>query len=87
MHNQPMFRVLDKKRLERTRRLLRGEQLHKLKFEDAFRDTLEMMALLIDMTRTFTTPAEYRRIPDHCGSLPAFAKPNGKKTKDRRRRS
>jgi hypothetical protein len=31
-----------------------------------------MMALLIDMTRAFTSPSEFRGIPDHCGSLPAF---------------
>jgi hypothetical protein len=76
-----MFRVLDKKRLERTRQLLRGEKLHKLKFEDAFRGTLEMMALLINMTRTFMTPSEFRRLPDHCGSLPAFPKRDEKKAK------
>jgi hypothetical protein len=82
-----MFRVLDQKRLERTRRLLRGEQLHKLEFTTAFRGTLEMMALLINMTRTFMTATEYRRIPDHCGSLPAFPKRNEKKVKGPRRRS
>jgi hypothetical protein len=82
-----MFQVLDEKRLERTRQLLRGERLHKLKFEDAFRDTLEMMALLINMTRAFTSPSEYRRIPDHCGSLPAFPKRDEKKAKGARRGS
>jgi hypothetical protein len=67
-----MFRILDQQRLERTRQLMRGEQLHKLRFEDAFQETLSMMALLIDMTRAFTSPSEFRGIPDHCGSLPAF---------------
>ena len=78
--------MLDKQRLERTRQMMRGEQLHKLNFEEAFHDTLSMMALLIDMTRAFTRPSEFRRIPDHCGSLPEFRKPDGRKTKDTRRR-
>jgi hypothetical protein len=82
-----MFRMLDRQRLERTRQMMRGEQLHKLNFEEAFHDTLSMMALLIDMTRAFTRPSEFRRIPDHCGSLPEFRKFNGRKTKDTRRRS
>ena len=82
-----MFTMLDKQRLERTRQMMRGEQLHKLNFEEAFHDTLSMMALLIDMTRAFTQPSEFRRIPDHCGSLPEFPKPDGRKKKNTRRRS
>jgi hypothetical protein len=66
---------------------MRGEQLHKLKFEDAFQDTLSMMALLIDMTRAFTSPSEFRRIPDHCGSLPPFRKPDVRRTKNKRKGS
>ena len=76
-----MFEVFDRRRIERTRRMMRAEQLHKLKFTDAFRDTLSMMALLIDMTQSFTSPSEYRRIPDHCGSLPASEKLDGRKKK------
>jgi hypothetical protein len=63
---------------------MRGEQLDKLTFEDAFQDTLSMMALLIDMTRTFTSPSEFRGIPDHCGSLPAFRKPDVRKKNQRK---
>jgi hypothetical protein len=79
--------MLDKPRLERTRRMMRGEQLQKLDFEKSFHDTLAMMALLIDMTRAFTSPSEFRRIPDHCGSLPQYRKPDGRKTKNANRRS
>jgi hypothetical protein len=81
-----MFQLLDKERLERTRDMMRGEQLHKLKFADAFRDTLSMMALLIDMTRSFASADEYRQIPDHCGSLPEFHRLNGKKGKKKAHR-
>jgi hypothetical protein len=72
---------LDQARLERTRALLRGEQLRRLKFADAFRDTLSMMTLLIDMTQSFTSPAEYQHMPPHCGSLPDFRKSDGAKAK------
>lgn len=65
-----MVKVFDKQRLRRTRRLMRGEQLHKLKFSEAFDQTLSMMALLIDMTASFTSPSEFRRLPNYCGSLP-----------------
>jgi hypothetical protein len=82
-----MFKILDKQRLERTRQIMRGEQLHKLKFEDAFQDTLSMMALLIDMTRAFTSPSEFRRIPGHCGSLPAFRKTDARKKNNKRKGS
>lgn len=83
-----MFEVLDRRRIERTRQIMRAEQLHKLKFTDAFHNTLSMMALLIDMTQSFASTSEYRRIPDHCGSLPASEKLDGrKKKKNARRRS
>ena len=83
-----MFKVLDKQRLRRTRQMMRGEQLHKLKFTDAFHDTLSMMALLIDMTASFTSASEYRRLPDHCGSLPLYRQfDDGKKEKNPRRKS
>jgi hypothetical protein len=65
---------------------MRGEQLHKLKFAEAFHDTLSMMALLINMTRVFVPPSQNHQIPDHCG-LPATRKPNARKTKNQRRRS
>ncbi len=83
-----MFKMFDRRRLQRTRQMMQAEQLHKLKFSDAFHETLAMMALLIDMTASFTSPSEYRRIPDHCGSLPAPRKPDDKKkNKNSRRRS
>ena len=82
-----MFKVFDKRRLRRTRQTLRAEQLHKLKFTEAFHDTLEMMALLIDMTASFTSASEYRRLPGHCGSLPEYRPLDGKKKKNSRRRS
>ena len=74
-----MFNPFDKDRLDRTRRLMRSEQLHKLKFTEAFRDQLAMTALLIDMTASFASPREYRRITDHCGSLSYPRKLHGKK--------
>ncbi len=79
-----MFSLIDRQRLERTRQIMRGEQLHKLKFADAFRDTLSMMALLSDMTRAFTSDSQYRRLPYSCSSLPATRKPNGRETKNAR---
>jgi len=83
-----MFKVLDKQRLRRTRQMLRAEQLHKLKFTEAFHDTLSMMALLIDMTASFTSALEHRRLPDHCGSLPLYRQfDDGKKETKPRRRS
>jgi hypothetical protein len=83
-----MFQVLDKQRLRRTRQMMRAEQLHKLEFSEAFHNTLSMMALLIDMTKAFTSASEYRRLPDHCGSIPAFRQLDGeKKQKNWRRRS
>ena len=83
-----MFKVLDKQRLRRTRQMMRAEQLHKLKFTEAFHDTLSMMALLIDMTASFTSASEYRRLPDHCGSLPQYRQfDDGKKETKPRRRS
>ncbi len=76
-----MFKVLDKQRLRRTRQMMRAEQLHKLKFTEAFHDTLSMMALLIDMTASFTSA-------DHCGSLPLYRQfDDGKKETKPRRRS
>jgi hypothetical protein len=82
-----MFKVFDKRRLRRARQVMKGEHLHKLKFTEAFHDTLAMMALLIDMTASFTSVSEYRRLPDHCGSLPEFRPLNGKEKKNKRRRS
>jgi hypothetical protein len=83
-----MFKVLDKQRLRRARQIMRAEQLQKLKFPEAFHNTLSMMALLIDMTMSFTSASEYRRLPDHCGSLPPFRQLDGtKKQKNSRRRS
>ena len=70
-----MFKVLDKQRLRRTRQMMRAEQLHKLRFTEAFHDTLSMMALLIDMTASFTAASEYRQFDD------------GKKEKNPRRKS
>jgi hypothetical protein len=58
-----------------------------LRFADAFRDTLAMMALLINMTTSFTSASEYRRLlRHHCGSLPALEPFDGKKKKNQRRR-
>ena len=83
-----MFKVLDKQRLRRTRQMMRAEQLHKLRFTDAFHDTLSLMAMLIDMTASFTSASEYRRLPDHCGSLPLYRRfDDGKKEKNPRRKS
>jgi hypothetical protein len=81
-----MFKVLDRQRLRRTRQMMRGEQLHKLKFREAFDDTLSMMALLLDMTASFASASEYRRLPNHCGSLPTY-RPNDNKKKNPRRKS
>ncbi len=81
-----MFKVLDKRRLRRTRQMMRADGLHKLKFTKAFDDTLSMMALLIDMTASFASASEYRRLPDHCGSLPAHRQPDDKKQKKNTRR-
>ena len=80
-----MFQLRDKNRLERTRQIVRGEQLRKLKFADAFRDTLWMMAFLTDLTRSFASASEYRRMPDHCGSLPEFHRLHGKKENSKAR--
>ena len=66
-----MFEAFDGDRLRRTRDAMRAERLPKLKFTEAFHDTLSMMALLIDMTASFTSVSEYRRLPNHCGSLPS----------------
>ena len=82
-----MFDVFDKRRLQRTRQTMLGEQLHKLKFTEAFHDTLAMMSLLIDLTASFTSASEYRRLPDHCGSLPEHRPPDAKKKKNSRRKS
>jgi hypothetical protein len=83
-----MFNVFDRQRLKRARHVMRAEQLHKLKFTEAFHDTLSMMALLIDMTISFTSPTEYRKLPHQCGSLPPYRQFNGgKKEKNARRRS
>jgi hypothetical protein len=47
-----------------------------------------MMALLIDMTQSFASRSEYRRIPDNCGSLSNSKKLDGrKKKKNARQRS
>ena len=81
-----MFKVLDKQRLRRTRQMMQSEQLHKIQFKQAFDDTLSMMALLIDMTSSFASASEYRRLPDHCGSLPAQRQPDDKKKKKNPRR-
>ena len=82
-----MFKVFDQQRIERTRQMLRSEQLHKLKFSEAFHNTLFMMALLIDMTASFSSPSEFRRLPDHCESLPPYRRLNGeKKGKNPRKR-
>ncbi len=82
-----MVKRFDLLRLDRSAQTLRGEALHKLKFEDAFHDTLSMMALLINMTTSFSTPAEYRRLLNDCGSLPLLPKRNGTKTKSHSKRS
>jgi hypothetical protein len=81
-----MFDLLDKNRLDRTREIMRGERLRKLEFTKAFDDTLSMMALLIDMTASFSSPSEFRRIPNHCGSLPGRRKLDDQKRKNARRR-
>jgi hypothetical protein len=81
-----MFKVLDKQRLRRARQMMQSEQLHKIGFTQAFDDTLSMMALLIDMTASFASASEYRRLPDHCGSLPAHQRPDDKKKKKNPRR-
>ena len=81
-----MFQVHDRERLKRSRQMMRGEQLHQLEFADAFRDTLSMMALLINMTQSFASVSEYRRLPSHCGSLPEFHKLDREKNKKNSRR-
>ena len=86
-YNAFMFKVFDKRRLRRSRQMMEAERLHKLKFTEAFHDTLAMMSLLIDMTASFTSASEYRRLPDHCGSLPEHRPFDGKKKKNSRRRS
>jgi hypothetical protein len=53
-----------------------------VRFADAFRDTLAMTALLIDMTACFSTPSEYRRLLNHCGSLPPFKQLDDRKVKN-----
>jgi hypothetical protein len=50
-----MFDAFDRSRIGRARRLMKSEQLHKLKFSEAFRDQLAMTALLIDMPAPFTS--------------------------------
>ena len=82
-----MLKLLDKKRLDRTRRLLRSEQLNKLEFRHAFRDQLSMMALLINMTTSFASPQEYRQITNQCGSAPANVGGKINDKKNARRRS
>jgi len=82
-----MFDAFDSDRLRRSREAMRAEQLHKVKFTEAFHDTLSMMALLIDMTASFTSESAYRRLPDHCGSLPPLRLLRDEKKKNARRRS
>ena len=85
-YNRKMFKVLNKQRLQRTRRLMRGERLDELKFSEAFDCTLSMMALLIDMTASFTSPSEFRRLPNRCGSLPPARQFNEEKNKEKNAR-
>ena len=85
--NQTMFKAFDKGRLRSMQQIAQGEQLRELRFTDAFHDQLSMMALLLDMTASFASSREYRSIPDHCGSLPAFRKPDDRKETNARRRS
>ena len=79
-----MFHPLDRSRLDRTRRLMRSEQLRRLKFKEAFQEQLAMTALLIDMTSSFASPGEYRRITGHCACSPSVSEPNDAKNANQR---
>lgn len=69
--------------LERSVERLRQQPLHDLKFEDAFSDTLAMMAFMIDMTERFGSSGE-DCFSDHCASVPPIERLHGKNFKTRR---
>lgn len=59
-----MSTPLELRRLSVYRRPLEDERLGELSFEDAFRESLALMDLSLDMVGSMASPAELRRIRD-----------------------